>query len=90
MTQPKRGRRQPFRCGHRGLGRWCHRCEQAHELRATAEGKRPYRGTAPLATVRVLPTESAWFGVTYPDDKPHVVESIAKLVAAGDYPSPLG
>lgn len=42
------------------------------------------------ADCRVLDTTSSWFGVTYPDDKPHVVESIAKLVAAGDYPSPLG
>ena len=38
----------------------------------------------------VLDTTSSWFGVTYPEDKPHVVASIAKLVAAGDYPSPLG
>jgi hypothetical protein len=42
------------------------------------------------ADCRVLDTTSSWFGVTYPDDKPHVVASIAKLVAAGDYPSPLG
>lgn len=45
------------------------------------------RGTADC---RVLDTTSSWFGVTYPEDKPHVVASIAKLVAAGDYPSPLG
>lgn len=38
----------------------------------------------------VLDTTSSWFGVTYPDDKPHVVASIAKLVEAGEYPSPLG
>ena len=37
----------------------------------------------------VLDTSASWFGVTYPDDKPHVVESIAALVAAGDYPTPL-
>lgn len=37
----------------------------------------------------VLQTSASWFGVTYPDDKPHVVESIAALVAAGDYPTPL-
>jgi len=42
------------------------------------------------ADCRVLDTTSSWFGVTYPDDKPHVVESIAKLVDAGEYPSPLG
>ena len=39
--------------------------------------------------VRVLDTESAWFGVTYQEDKPVVVKSIARLVAAGGYPSPL-
>lgn len=42
-----------------------------------------------LADCTVLETRANWFGVTYPDDKPHVVESIAALVAAGDYPSPL-
>lgn len=42
------------------------------------------------ADCRVLDTTSSWFGVTYPDDKPHVVASIAKLIEAGDYPSPLG
>lgn len=39
------------------------------------------------ATVRVLPTSSAWFGVTYREDRPRVVESIAKLVASGAYAS---
>jgi len=37
----------------------------------------------------VLDTSASWFGVTYPDDKPHVVASIAALVEAGDYPTPL-
>ena len=37
----------------------------------------------------VLRTTSQWFGVTYPDDKPFVVESIAKLIAAGNYPEKL-
>jgi len=37
------------------------------------------------ATVRVLPTSSEWFGVTYREDRPRVVESIAKLVAGGAY-----
>lgn len=41
------------------------------------------------ATCRVLPTESRWFGVTYREDKPFVVEAIAKLVAAGEYPARL-
>ena len=37
------------------------------------------------ATVRVIPTASDWFGVTYREDRPRVVESIAKLVASGAY-----
>ena len=37
------------------------------------------------ATVRVIPTGSDWFGVTYRDDRPRVVESIAKLVSSGAY-----
>ena len=37
----------------------------------------------------VLRTTSQWFGVTYPDDKPFVVESIAKLIAEGAYPAKL-
>lgn len=36
--------------------------------------------------VAVLPTESAWFGVTYREDKPQVVAAIGELVAAGEYP----
>lgn len=36
---------------------------------------------------KVLETSSHWFGVTYPDDKPHVMESIKRLIAAGEYPS---
>lgn len=41
------------------------------------------------ADVRVLPTTSKWFGVTYPEDKDTVVGSIQALTDAGDYPSPL-
>ena len=37
------------------------------------------------ATVRVLPTTSQWFGVTYREDKQHVVDAIAALFAAGEY-----
>jgi len=37
------------------------------------------------ATVRVIPTASDWFGVTYRDDRPRVVESIARLVSSGAY-----
>jgi Nucleotidyl transferase len=42
-----------------------------------------------VATVSVLPTESRWFGVTYREDKPKVVEAIARLVEAGVYPERL-
>ncbi len=41
------------------------------------------------ATVRVLPTGSAWFGVTYREDKPRVVAAIADLVRTGAYPAKL-
>ncbi len=39
--------------------------------------------------VKVLATESQWFGVTYSEDKPAVKDKLAKLVAEGSYPSPL-
>ena len=42
-----------------------------------------------LATVSVLPTEGRWFGVTYREDKPKVVEAISKLVEEGVYPERL-
>ena len=41
------------------------------------------------ADCRVLPTDSSWFGVTYREDKPRVMESIRALVAAGEYPENL-
>lgn len=41
------------------------------------------------ATVKVLPTGSNWFGVTYREDKPRVVAAIAALVQAGHYPARL-
>ena len=41
------------------------------------------------AVVRVLPTGSAWFGVTYREDKPRVTAAIAALVQAGKYPARL-
>lgn len=37
------------------------------------------------ATVRMLPTHDKWFGVTYQEDKPYVVESFRRLVEAGIY-----
>ena len=39
--------------------------------------------------VRVLPTSEAWFGVTYREDRPRVVESIGRLVSSGVYPKRL-
>lgn len=41
------------------------------------------------AVCHILPTTSSWFGVTYPDDKPRVMESIEKLLRSGDYPQKL-
>lgn len=38
------------------------------------------------ATVKVLDTDSKWFGVTYAADRPGVVEKLAALHAAGHYP----
>lgn len=37
------------------------------------------------ATLKLLSTPSVWFGVTYKEDKPFVVESLKKLVAKGLY-----
>lgn len=41
------------------------------------------------ATVKVLDTDSRWFGVTYAEDRPGVVNKFAALHADGTYPSPL-
>ncbi len=38
---------------------------------------------------RVLPSPDSWFGVTYQDDKPHVIRSIRELVDKGIYPGRL-
>lgn len=38
------------------------------------------------ATVKALSSADKWFGVTYKEDKPFVVESIKKLKEAGQYP----
>lgn len=42
-----------------------------------------------LATVKVLEATDQWFGVTYKEDKPLVIEKIKKLTEAGDYPEKL-
>lgn len=41
------------------------------------------------ARVKMLSSSSPWFGVTYKEDKPRVVESVAKLVQRGEYPAKL-
>lgn len=41
------------------------------------------------ADVRVFETPEHWFGVTYPQDKPLVIDSIRKKIEAGVYPSRL-
>lgn len=41
------------------------------------------------ATVKVLDTDSKWFGVTYSADRPAVVAKFAELTEKGEYPSPL-
>ena len=38
------------------------------------------------AQVAVLPTEAVWFGVTYREDKPLVMDSLAELTRLGEYP----
>jgi NDP-sugar pyrophosphorylase family protein len=45
--------------------------------------------SAGKARVKVLPAEGSWFGVTYREDRPRVVEDIRALVAAGAYPEKL-
>ncbi len=44
---------------------------------------------ADRADCQVIPTSSSWLGVTYPSDKPMVVEGINKLIAEGVYPEKL-
>ena len=40
-------------------------------------------------TVKVLKTGSSWFGVTYKEDKPHVVNKIKSLIDNNEYPMKL-
>ena len=42
-----------------------------------------------FGVVKVIPTSSQWFGVTYKEDAPGVQKSVDDLVAAGEYPSSL-
>src|SRR5438874_1868231 len=63
---------------------------EAHGTEAKSESYLPAAISAMIAReqaqVRVLRTDSAWFGVTYREDKPRVQAAIADLVAAGRYP----
>ena len=38
-------------------------------------------------TIKILMSNERWFGVTYREDKPFVVESIRKMISKGIYPS---
>ena len=40
-------------------------------------------------TVSVLHSSAKWFGVTYKEDRPVVVEKLAEFVKEGKYKSPL-
>jgi UTP-glucose-1-phosphate uridylyltransferase len=42
-----------------------------------------------VATVKVLEANSPWFGVTYKEDKPFVIEKINTLIANSEYPEKL-
>lgn len=42
-----------------------------------------------VAEVKVIDTPSKWFGVTYADDRPDVVDKLKKLAEEGVYPTPL-
>jgi len=41
------------------------------------------------ASVKVLPTNDKWFGVTYKEDKEKVVQSLQELIDKGQYPASL-
>ena len=41
------------------------------------------------ATVKVLRTPDKWFGVTYKEDRPLVVDRLKNLAEIGEYPNPL-
>jgi hypothetical protein len=45
--------------------------------------------SAGAATVDVIPSAEAWFGITYREDRPNVAAAIGALVAAGAYPAKL-
>ena len=42
-----------------------------------------------VCDVKVYPTTSVWQGVTYPEDKERVKESLRAMIEAGEYPTKL-
>ncbi|MBX9783741.1 MAG: nucleotidyltransferase [Chitinophagaceae bacterium] len=42
-----------------------------------------------LGVIKVIPTSSQWFGVTYKEDAPSVQQSVNQLIAEGVYPAGL-
>jgi hypothetical protein len=42
-----------------------------------------------ICDVRVYPTQSRWYGVTYSEDKPRVKAAIGEMVQSGEYPADL-
>ena len=44
---------------------------------------------AGICDVRVYPTQSRWYGVTYSEDKPRVKAAIGEMVQSGEYPADL-
>ncbi len=39
--------------------------------------------------IKIIPTGSSWFGVTYKEDAPSVQENLNRLIESGDYPKSL-
>jgi len=42
-----------------------------------------------MGVIKVIPTQSQWFGVTYKEDAPTVQKDLNKLVESGEYPTDL-
>ncbi len=66
---------------------------EKHGAEMKTEFYLPFAVTAMIerraAAVRVLSTPSSWFGITYRDDRPRVVEALRALVRDGVYPARL-
>ncbi len=73
-----------------GFIRFLH--DPATDLR-TAEYYLPHAVTQMLqdglCDIKVLHTNAKWYGVTYPEDKPHVMHEIATMISSGKYPDGL-